>query len=269
MKTNDKIFGTLGVAALAIPAIFGGIPIDTYSEYQYIAKLDPVIVETTIEGDLLEYTDRCGMAHIGNGFAITAAHCVDNDKYSSLLRNSSFEIPGKAIIPNSYDFPRNDISIINDAFPKNWPKIDWITKDLYYEYVLKPFSEGKVVKINSFGAGTTKLDQNGNPTNVSKEIKMIETVIVAATEETFSVKDPLEKGGVCVGDSGNIASIDINGKPYVLGVVSNLRPDDQGKICNTSGFSTNYIAAVRHTNWIKYVKSYCFNNDECVREKYL
>jgi len=231
------------VAGAIVAAIFGGSYVTDIENQlpSHVGKL-----QATYFVDGFEQQELCGITPIGDGFGLTAAHCLGNG--ADELRVDGVPVKGKAIILDSYDFPTDDIAVVAGAFPLNVRHAEIGSPELIRKLV-----KGDDARIA--GYGTTEVDENGSPMNPSETLKFLDVEIKARNRLIFTVFDPTLQGGGCVGDSGGPLFVD--GK--IVGTTRSVNLNPDGSRCSTPGFTTDYANVLTYKDWVNDVKTYCMS----------
>jgi len=245
---REFIAGACGAAASGtVAAIFGGRVLDA-TVYPYALRFD------TGYG---AYSGRCGATHIGNGVCVSAAHCGVDEGVTSFAFNGRrvAKINGTYYVfaPNSYNREGldDDSLYIFDPNLVGAPFIDVPTLAMYADF-RKRVASGQSVKALSVGYGTTRLDENGRPTDVSDELKGLDVAIESATRRKIVVKDPTDTGGVCVGDSGS----GLFHQERIFGATSSVVFNPAtGSYCDRPGYTATYRSFERELDVIASLKA--------------
>lgn len=201
----------------------------------------------------------CSGSHIGNGWIVTAAHCVKDELGSPLKQKDIIVLVGSvSLIAGGNRLPLSRDPIFHEAYDPSTKANDIallkISNHTSLPSILLPIPlveaplvvEDTILTVSGWG----KTTENGK---ISTELLKVDVPVVSHEKCTVkypSVNENLQvcagkpETDSCQGDSGGpLTGIDENGR-VLIGVVS------FGKGCGRAGFPGVYTRVVPYTKWI-------------------
>lgn len=239
INRREFIAGGAGVAAGAVPAIFGG----RYSEPGAHPAYALVQANYGVRADLspMPMMGRCGGCHIGNGIVISAGHCVSGKGIKALHVNGGklTKVAGRewAFVPDSYVFPGDDFALIYDPALVGAPAARVAPKEVFID-LRGRVARGERPEALIVGKGTTRLDEYNTPTASSERLKELDVVIAEMDLRRFGVVDPTGEGRGCQGDSGGPCFYE----GYTIGATTSVPQNNLGQVCTDNRDVTTYTS---------------------------
>lgn len=198
----------------------------------------------------------CGGSHIGNGWIVTAAHCISDRFGQSLKRSDALVLVGTTnLTSGGKRLPLEQDPIFHEQY-------DPITKinDIALVKVASSALSASV-SIPSAGTSKTQLTVSGwgattEGGSISTQLLKVGVPVISASEckSSYPSIDPnlqicagIDGRDSCQGDSGGPMSERDGSKYLLVGVVS------YGKGCGRPGYPGVYTRASSYRDWIKQI----------------
>lgn len=229
--------------------ILGGIPVKNDEFPWQVALLNSTY------GTLF-----CGGSHIGNGWVVTAAHCIFDQFGQSLKKRDILVLSGTVsltsggnrlsleqdpIFHEQYDpiSKNNDIALLKFSTRGSLPSISIPLSSTEAPLI----SEGSQLVVSGWGRTTeggnisTELLKVGVPIIPSQQC----TTVYSSVKSNQQICAGITGLDSCQGDSGGpLTGLDSNGR-VLIGVVS------FGRGCGRSGYPGVYTRVIAYKDWIK------------------
>ncbi|MAK62944.1 MAG: hypothetical protein CMK09_18400 [Ponticaulis sp.] len=257
-------------------------PAATFSSSQPITTLTdlsprpasdlPGIVKLEPERDISETevaTGHCSATRINKNWFVTAAHCITNDYDRLVLKAGSEQLSSASTHRIEADYAvchgefkgtrtgfANDLALIhvNNADLPNLsdvPIVSW--GQTHSHFSSQTYSSARV-------GGWGLIEFGGELADflVKEELDVHE---IRADRIRLTSR---YGRGPCIGDSGGPLMIEDDGKPVMMGVLSTLGANPDGRIC-TGSYLANYTNLSAHRDWILATIADCETNSAFCR----
>lgn len=231
-----------------------------------IVKLEP---ETDVWGSETVIA-HCSATRIAENWFITAAHCVDDDFDRLVIKAGSEQLSSTsiqrveadyAVCHGSYAGNRNnyvyDLALVHVSDTKlpqlrNVPRIAW--GETNHPFDRQVYASARV-------GGWGLIEYGGD---LADFLQKEELPVSNIRPEMIELNSRYGRGP-CVGDSGGPLVIEDDGKPVLMGVLSLLGANREGRICQ-GDYTASYINLSSHREWVRRTIAVCELNDSVCRQ---
>lgn len=217
----------------------------------------PGIVKLETEEDLKDAevtTGHCSATRIGRNWFVTAAHCISKGYDRLVMKAGSEQLSSLETQRIEADYAvchgdfrgtstgfANDLALIHvneAALPAlaDVPVVAWGETST-------PFSSDTYSSARVGGWGLIEFGGELSDFLVKEELDVTEI-----RHDRIRLASRFG-GGPCIGDSGGPLMIDDEGRPVVMGVLSTLGANPEGRICS-GDYLANYTNLSAHRDWI-------------------